>query len=204
MIKSLFLLVVCLTVFQQSILAQAIIYDILLAGREVGELKITPAQLGASHESLRVEGAINTIFYDVVYIGENRFENGILKTSMSSQEVNGRLKEKTHTNKMENAYQVRFTDAKVANKDRPAILHPIHHTVTSLYYREPVHLKLIYSERFGKMCAVKKLTAHAYEVVMPDGKKTVFTYAEGKCREVRSQIVGIDLVFRIRSAYLPH
>ncbi len=204
MIKSICLLIIHFAILQESACAQSVIYDILLAGREVGELKIAPLKPDAGNQHLRVEGAINTIFYDVVYIGENRFENGVLRTSMSSQEVNGRLKEKTHTNQIENSYQVRFTDSKVSNKDRPAILHPIHHTVTSLYYREPLHLKHIYSERFGKMCAVKKLTANAYEVVMPDGKKTTFTYANGKCREVRSEIVGIDLIFRLRPAYLAH
>jgi len=196
--KSISILIVSLTLLQFSAHGQIILYDILLAGRDVGELKISPAQAGGGSESLRVEGGINTVFYDVVYVGENYFEKGILKTSMSSQEVNGKLKEKTKTIKNQNSYQVIYADARSVPKDNPPLIHPINHTVTSLYYREPLEMTQIYSERFGQMCVVKKVSPGTYEVVMPDGKKTLFSYLNGQCHEVRSEIVGISLVFRIR------
>lgn len=177
---------------------QAIVYDILLAGKDVGELMISPAKKGESRESLRVQGAINTLFYDVVYVGENVFERGVLKTSLSSQEVNGKLKEKTNTRQTENSYEIIFAEARTAPKEIPEISHPINHTVTSLYYREPLNMSRIYSERFGTMCSVKKVATGAYEVVMPDGKKALYSYQNGQCKEVRSEIVGIPLIFRIR------
>ncbi len=184
-------------------MGQSIIYDILLAGQDVGKLEIAPAQTGNNRESLRVEGAINTLFYDVVYVGENTFEKGVLKSSFSSQQVNGRLKEKTNTLHTNDSYNILFSEAKATPKEKPQILHPINHTVTSLYYREPVNMTRIYSERFGKMCTVHKIAAGAYEVVMPDGKKAVYRYTHGRCREVRSEIVGIPLLFRVRPDTLP-
>ncbi|MPR35736.1 DUF6134 family protein [Salmonirosea aquatica] len=192
------LLVLLLVLLQVPARSQAIIYDILLAGRAVGELTITPSRGSDGSENLRVRGAIDTFLYDVVYVGENRFEKGVLKTALSSQEVNGKLKEKTNTVQTSDIYHVTFADAKSASKETAQVPHPINHTVTSLYYREPVNLKQIYSDRFGKMCPVQKVGTSAYEIVMPDGKKTRYTYADGQCREVQSEIVGFNLIFRIQ------
>lgn len=196
--KQIFFLALALVLFQVPGLAQAVIYDILLAGRTVGELTITPARTSDGGEHLRVRGAIDTFMYDVVYVGENRFENGLLKTALSSQEVNGKLKEKTNTVQNSESYQVTFANAKSTAKATGRVPHPINHTITSLYYREPVNLKHIYSDRYGKMCPVQKVSTGAYDVEMPDGKKTRYTYAQGQCHEVRTEIVGLNLIFRLR------
>lgn len=198
MIPQISILTLALVLFQLPSRAQAVIYDILLAGRAVGELTIAPVRTSDGGEHLRVRGAIDTFMYDVVYVGENRFENGLLKTAFSSQEVNGKLKEKTNTVQNSESYQVTFASAKSTAKETGRVPHPINHTITSLYYREPVNLKQIYSDRFGKMCPVQKVSAGAYDVEMPDGKKTRYTYAQGQCHEVRTEIVGLNLIFRLR------
>ncbi|GHB68371.1 hypothetical protein GCM10007390_22160 [Persicitalea jodogahamensis] len=178
--------------------SQSVVYDILLAGRSVGELTITPPRSGDGADHFRVRGAIDTFLYDVVYVSENRFENGVLKTSMSSQEVNGKLKEKTNTVQTTGNYRVTFAEGNSAATETTQIPHPINYTVTSLYYREPLNMKQIYSDRYGKMCSVQKVATGAYEVMMPDGKKTLYHYSQGQCREVKSQIAGLNLIFRIR------
>ena len=191
-------LAVGLVLFCQPVAGQPIIYDILLAGRPVGALTITPTRVDDGSDHLRVRGTIDTFLYDVVYVSENRFEKGVLKTSMSSQVVNGKLKEKTNTVKNTSHYRVTFEDGKSAAKETIHIPHPINHTVTSLYYQEPLNMKQIYSDRYGKMCLVQKVAPGAYEVVMPDGKRTRYTYAQGQCREVQSEIMGLNLTFRMR------
>ncbi|WP_247237412.1 DUF6134 family protein [Telluribacter sp. SYSU D00476] len=197
--KTLILLfLIMLVISKVPAAGQALVYDILLAGRDVGELKIAPAESNSTSESLRVEGAINTFLYDVVYVGENLFEKGILKTSLSTQEVNGRMKEKTKTIQTQGSYQVVFADAKDTRTKPPQLPHPINHTVTSLYYREPVNFRHVYSERFGKMCPVRKVAAGLYEVTMPDGKKATYHYRQGQCHKVESEIVGIGLQFKLR------
>ncbi len=198
--KQIGFLILALGLLQVPVKGQAIIYDILLAGRSVGELTITPAKANDGSENLRVRGAIDTFLYDVVYVGENRFEKGVLKTALSSQQVNGKLKEKTNTVHTSDSYHVTFADAKSSSKETVKVPHPINHTITSLYYREPVNLKQIYSDRFGKMCPVQKVATGAYDIVMPDGKKTRYTYADGQCHEVQSEIVGLNLIFKLRAA----
>ena len=187
-----------LALFHLPAAGQAIVYDILLAGRSVGELTITPSRSGEGRDHLRVRGAIDTFLYDVVYVSENQFEDGVLKTSMSSQEVNGKLKEKTNTVKTADRYRVTLAEGQAVAKEIAPIPHPINHTVTSLYYREPLDMKQIYSDRYGEMCAVQRVATGAYDVMMPDGKKTRYTYTEGQCREVKSQIAGLNLTFRIQ------
>lgn len=196
--KLIFNLAFGLVFFHLPAAGQAIIYDILLAGKSVGELTIAPPRSSDGGDHLRVRGAIDTFLYDVIYVSENQFENGVLKTSMSSQEVNGKLKEKTNTVKTADRYRVTFSEGQSAVKETSRIAHPINYTVTSLYYREPLNMKQIYSDRYGTMCAVQRVAAGAYDVVMPDGKKTRYTYAEGKCHEVKSQIAGLNLIFRLR------
>ncbi|HEV7347140.1 DUF6134 family protein [Telluribacter sp.] len=196
--KVLLSLFFCTVLFQVPARGQAIVYDILLAGRDVGELKISPAVGGSSNESFRVEGAISTLFYDVVYKGENQFERGVLKTSMSSQEVNGKLKERTKTYQTNDSYQVIFADAKSSTRKNPPLPSLINHTVTSLYYHEPINFRQVYSERFARMCPIRKVATSSYEVVMPDGKKATYHYTQGRCHEVESEIIGIGLVFKLR------
>lgn len=196
--KLILLLSVLAGLNQIPAVGQTLVYDIMLAGRDVGELKIAPAEGNSSSESLRVEGAIKTLFYHVVYVGENLFEKGTLKTSLSTQEVNGRMKEKTKTIQNQDSYQVVFADAKSTRGKAPQISHPINHTVTSLYYREPVNFRQVYSERFGKMCPVRKVAPNTYEVTMPDGKKAIYHYRQGQCHKVESEIVGIGLLFKLR------
>ncbi len=185
-------------IFHLPAAGQAIVYDILLAGKSVGELTISPSRPNSGSDHLRVRGAIDTFLYDVVYVSENQFENGVLKTSMSSQDVNGKRKEKTNTVKADNQYRVTVAEGNSAAKEIARISHPINHTVTSLYYREPLNLKQVYSDRYGEMCPVQKVSAGVYDIVMPDGKKTRYTYAGGQCQEVMSQIIGLNLIFRIR------
>ncbi len=174
------------------------VYDILLANRPVGELTITPSQQKDGGNHFKVRGAIDTFMYKVVYLSENRYENGVLKASMSSQEVNGKLKEMTNTVRTNDRYRVTIAEGTAEAKEVTQVAHPIDYTVTSLYYQEPVNRKSIYSDRYGEMCAVQKVAAGTYDVVMPDGKKTRYTYVQGRCHEVTSHIAGLNLIFRIR------
>lgn len=202
--KRLVILIFGLVFLKLPVAGQAIVYDILLAGRAVGELIVTPSRSNDGNENLRLRGAIDTQLYDVVYVSENRFENGVLKSSMSSQEVNGKLKEKTSTVQTADRYRITIAEGNSAVKEAAAIPHPIEYTITSLYYQEPVNMKHIYSDRYGEMCAVQKVAAGQYDIVMPDGKKTRYTYAQGQCREVKSQIAGFNLIFRIRPKVKPN
>ena len=77
--KRIAFLVVALVLLQVPARSQAIIYDILLAGRAVGELTITPSRSGDGSENLRVRGAIDTFLYDVVYVGKTDLKKGYSK-----------------------------------------------------------------------------------------------------------------------------
>ncbi len=161
-------------------------------------MTIAPSRSNDQGVHLRVSSVIDTFLYDVVYVSENRFENGVLKASMSSQVVNGKLKEKTNTVRTSDRYRVTFVEGHSAARESVRIAHPIHHTVTSLYYREPLNMKHVYSDRYGEMCAVQQVAVGAYDVLMPDGKKTRYTYVQGQCHEVKAQIAGLNLIIRIQ------
>jgi hypothetical protein len=56
-----------------------------------------------------------------------------------------------------------------------------------------VNIKEVYSERFGQMCSLKKLSEGNYGVTLPDGKKGIYTYKNGQCSEVRTDLAGFKL-----------
>ncbi|GAB2770501.1 hypothetical protein GCM10027275_11450 [Rhabdobacter roseus] len=178
---------------------QEVVYDVWLSGRNVGHLTVSPAQGGSpSHQNLKVEGNINTFFYKVIYVGENTYEKGVLKTSLSSQHVNGQFKEKTQTYQKNEGYLIAHTEEKKPRRLLPEMPTPILNTVTSLYYREPVNYRQVYSERYGQMVTIDKVGPAAYKVNMPDGKATVYKYEGGRCQEVLARIAGLSLNFKLR------
>ena len=49
------------------------------------------------------------------------------------------------------------------------------------------------SERYAKMCSVKKLSQNSYGVELPDGKQGVYIYSKGQCSEVQTDLGGFKL-----------
>lgn len=65
--------------------------------------------------------------------------------------------------------------------------------MTGLYYQEPSNVGVVYSERYGQMCPVKKLDESRYSVILPNGKQSIYAYRQGLCTEVLSELAGMKL-----------
>jgi hypothetical protein len=175
-------------------MSQTVLYDIVIAGRAVGSVKVFRDDSDAENPKLRIDAEVSIPFYTGSLRSENQFADGSLKSSMTDYRVNGRKKEKVLTSKAAlNQYQVDFFGSGEAFEKRKEVKHGITKTIVSLYYEEPVQVGAVYSEKYGQLCRVENLGGGRYGVVMPSGKQTTYTYAGGQCVEVAVELAGVKL-----------
>ncbi|WP_254560156.1 DUF6134 family protein [Dyadobacter diqingensis] len=174
--------------------SQTVMYDVTVAGRVVGSVKVILFDAGAKTVKRRIEAQFSIPFYSGSFFSENDFADGFLKTSLTEHYVNGKQRERTFTsNKKPQSYRIDFS-GKTADKEKPKDLNQaINHTITNLYYEEPANVSAVYSERYGQMCSVKKLDENRYGISLPNGKQSIYAYERGQCTEVQSELAGMKL-----------
>ncbi|QRR04057.1 hypothetical protein HWI92_05225 [Dyadobacter sandarakinus] len=174
--------------------SQTNVYDIILAGRTIGSLRVFDDKGEANTETHRIESDFKVLFYKGKYSTQTSYVQGKLVSAVCAHLVNGDLKEKTQTKSAaKSLYEVWFSGEDGKEKPKIEIDEPILSTITGLYYKEPVNLSEVYSERYGRMCGIKKLSEGKYGVALPDGKQGVYLYKNGLCREVNTDLAGFKL-----------
>lgn len=174
--------------------AQHNVYDVIIGGRTIGLLKVFGGDAKSDMETQRIESDFKVLFYSGKFSTQASFVDGKLVNAVSAHQVNGDLKEKTQTKSLDkSSYSVSFSGEDGEKKSSKEFSEPIFNTVTSLYYKEPVDIKEVYSERYAQMCSVKKISEGNYGVTLPDGKQGVYTYKNGLCQEVKTDLAGFKL-----------
>lgn len=171
------------------------VYDVIVAGRTIGSLKVFDEK-GADQntETHRIESDFKVMFYKGSYSTQTNYVQGKLVSATCAHHVNGDLKEKTLTKSSSRSlYEVLFSGEDGEDKPSVVVNKPISSTITGLYYKEPINITEVYSERYGKMCNVRKLSEGKYGVTLPDGKEGVYSYKNGLCREVKTDLAGFKL-----------
>jgi len=190
---SLLTLVAFLNIPVQAI-SQTVLYDIVIAGRTVGSVKVLHDGSEPERAKRRIDAEVSIPFYSGSLRSENQFVDGSLKSSVTDYRVNGRKKEKTLTSKAAlSQYQVDFFGSGEALEKRKDVRQSITKTIVNLCYEEPVDVTAVYSEKYGQLCKVENLGNSRYGVIMPSGKQTIYTYREGKCMEVTVELAGVKL-----------
>ncbi|CAG4998077.1 hypothetical protein DYBT9275_01921 [Dyadobacter sp. CECT 9275] len=174
--------------------AQTDVYNVSVAGKTVGSLRVYRIQPKNDIRVQRVESEFKFLFHSGKFSSQSSFEGGKLVSSVSTHYVNGDLKEKTRTDiKAGHVYEVLFSEKKDHVTQTKRLNYPIHNTVSTLFYQEPGEMREVYSERFGQMCSVKKLSEQRYQVTLPDGKQNLYSYRSGRCTEVEADLAGFKL-----------
>ena len=177
-----------------NVMSQTNVYDVIVAGRTIGSLRVFDYDVKNQVETHRIESDFKILFYKGKFSTQTSYVQGQLVSAVSAHEVNGDLKEKTQTkSSVKSLYEILFSGEDSDDKPRKEFNSPINNTVTSLYYKEPVNISQVYSERYGQMCSVKKISDGNYGVSLPDGKQGVYTYKNGLCREVKTDLAGFKL-----------
>jgi hypothetical protein len=170
------------------------VYDVIVAGRTIGSLKVFDEKGADNAETHRIESDFKIMFYKGSYSTQTNYVLGKLVSATCAHHVNGDLKEKTLTKtSSKSLYEVLFSGEDAEDKPNVVVNKPISSTITGLYYKEPINITEVYSERYGKMCNIRKLSDGKYGVTLPDGKEGVYSYKNGLCREVKTDLAGFKL-----------
>ncbi|RAJ10596.1 hypothetical protein LX64_00201 [Chitinophaga skermanii] len=140
-----------------------------------------------SRLQLKLIGNVNT---DI----EAEFKNNHLLSASSTRLTNKeeeKNKNKTTTQLVDKNYQI------VHDGKKSELKQAIQFVVGDLYFTEPKDIKSVYSETQGQMLDIRALNDGQYELIMPDGKKNVYTYAKGKLIEVEVNHVLGKVYFKL-------
>jgi hypothetical protein len=177
-----------------SLLKAQAVYDVIVAGRTIGSLKVFDDGAKDNTKQHRIESDFKIMFYKGKYSTQTNYSEGKLVSATCAHHVNGDLKEQTQTKSAaKTLYEVWFSGEDAKDKPKATFNAPISSTITGLYYKEPVNITEVYSERYGKMCNVKKISEGKYGVTLPDGKQGIYSYKNGLCREVKTDLAGFKL-----------
>jgi hypothetical protein len=164
--------------------AQSLTYAITWKDKPVG--KIHAVKKSADQKSQYTFNSHVTVTvlkeFNVHTSFQSHYMAGCLQQASVQNKVNGKLKSHTQTHKQGNRYLV--------NKDgTEATLEVtgIEHSLTTLYFQEPVRLTQVFSERHALFLPIKSVSAHRYAIVLPDGNTNYYTYVDGICTLVEVQ-----------------
>ena len=85
------------SVFPSSSVSQTVFYDVMLAGRIVGSVKVMLFESSTKIVKRRIEAKFSIQFYSGSFSSENDFSDGHLLSSLTQHFVNGNQKKSTHT-----------------------------------------------------------------------------------------------------------
>jgi Iap family predicted aminopeptidase len=174
--------------------AQYNTFDVLIGERIMGKLKAYHPAVKGSGTHTKVIAEVDVPLFGRTIEVYNEFEDNKLVSAKARKVVDSEVKEEVITSWSDEGYAVVYNQS---GKKRSSVFHnDIVFTTLMLYYKEPVNIHKVYSERFGQMASVVKVGNSRYELRLPDGKKTLYTYKNGACVHIQSEVMGAKIVFR--------
>lgn len=168
-------------------------YRVRLGDESMGDMHATKT-IGTKEKYL-IESKIKVekmIKMDLIYKIESSFEKNILQLSNAFETANGKVQTNSETKRNSTGYGV------TTKKETKTIIHKgITFNICKLYFEEPVGLHLIWSDTFGEMLSIKSVGAHRYELILPNGKKSYYSYFKGICTLVETEIMFGKVTFTL-------
>ncbi|NSL89868.1 hypothetical protein ECE50_023715 [Chitinophaga sp. Mgbs1] len=180
--KCLFHVLLCFTtvaVLFTHAQAQTTTFEVRVANHAVGTIEAQRKVTGAS-KSIVIKTRIQTLLAKVNSDITNEYSNNVLTMARSSR-VSGKNGEdkQTTTRRNGNDYTIILNGAQSVIDNAE-----IEHCVADLYFAEPKQVTRIFSEALGRFLVLKPLGGGEYELILPEGKKNIYKYLNGKLVEV--------------------
>lgn len=173
--------------------AQNLHYLIRLDNQQMGDMHATKTK--GKKEKYLMESKIKVdkmIKIDLIYTIESIFEKNILQFSNAVETANGKTQTNSETKRNSTGYGV------TTKKETKTIIHKgITFNLSKLYFEEPVGIKSIWSDTFGEMLTLKPAGEHRYELILPNGKSSFYSYFKGICTLVETEIMFGKLTFTL-------
>jgi hypothetical protein len=165
-------------------------FQIYLGKKNVGYLKITQlTEIDKSRIEVVSEVAARFLFkYSASGRETYEYRNDTLIRSEIFRTVNERISLQQSIAKGPNGYL--FKDQ---SSDRILTTSAIRLNLTRLFLEEPANEERVFSDRYGQWVPLLKVGEHQYEVTLPNGSRTIFTYKNRRCHSV----VSIGTFYRV-------
>lgn len=109
------------------------------------------------------------------------FERGNLHNSIHTRHINQELKANNTIIWDGDSYLLKNKD-----HNHSQLNDSIFASVLSVYFKEPVHEKVLYSHNYQRLLPIKAIGPHKYAVLLPTGKSTIYQYNNGELESVIS------------------
>lgn len=188
------ILLILLLSFPFLVQAQRLNYEVRINEEVVGNMKALREGINKVRYSIRSEISYRKILkIDMQYSLESFFEKQILKSSHAIQKTNGKEYTNSKTEKSENGYRISTLKG----------IRQLSHTgidwnLCRLYFAEPAGVEKILSDTFGEMLDIVPAGNHRYELRLPDGKSSFYTYHKGICILVETEQIFGKISFLLR------
>lgn len=181
-----FSIILSILFFFFSILAKAqstqMNYKIIRGGNYIGHLQLEKKIVGTkSNLMLTSEIKTHLLFLITVLVKESAiFENGKLIYSSQFRKTNGATKMDKQTLFVEDKYVI------TENGEKEKLNLPlIECNVLSLYFKEPLTVKAVYSDKEQCYINLTKMNDGGYKIKFADGNTNSFYYKNGVCTKVK-------------------
>lgn len=176
-----------------SSLGQNLHYLIRLDNEQMGDLHATKTK--GSKEKYLMESKIKIekmIKVDLFYKIEAIFEKNILLLSNAFESANGKEHTNSETKKSTSGYTVK------TKKEIKTISHKgITNNLCKLYFEEPIGINSVWSDTFGELLTIKPAGEHRYELILPNGKSSFYSYFKGICTLVETEMMFGKITFSL-------
>jgi hypothetical protein len=177
----LMMLIVCLLALITQGQEKNLNYDIRKNGSSIGNMLVKEIKEGKTIR-LKSESNIKTGFIFTITakgIEEARYDSGVLMYSSVYQKLNGNEKVNKQIRYANNIYVV-------SNKGKEERLGnvKIGYNLVCIYNHEPVHVSLIFSDKYQKLLPVQKIEEHHYRIRFPDGSANDYWFENGVCKKI--------------------
>lgn len=170
-------------------------FTIHLAGGNIGEIN---AEL-VEKNGIKYFEIVSEVNFKVLWKKYNRktdnkltYSNNKILESSSSIYFQYELEDSAYMKLNKDVYSCyRFPDKKY-DLDKFEIEFP----AALLYFKEPVGVDKIYSERFLDYCKVEAKEDHKYVIYLPNGKENIYTYEKGLLKMVYVDRTWFNLEFK--------
>jgi hypothetical protein len=160
---------------------RALTYDVIRNGNKVGSIYFSESSSGKT-DSLRLETTIRTKFISTFVVTAKEhavFNNGILSESAIYRQLNGKEK----ANKKHKSDNGKYVIS--GGKNSAGIkIYPITYNMLSLYSKEPIDIRKVYSDNFESLLDIEKTEDHKYKIALPDDSHNFYIYKEGVLNQV--------------------
>jgi len=174
--------------------AQKLTYQIFMGKDSIGLMHAEHKVNGINHQyEYKSSMTVNSVVtVEIQYILTSVFDKEKLISSFTEQDINGRIRVASTTKWNDKWYDVQTLDRRDKIKNNL-----ITFNLATLYFREPVNIKKVYSDTHGSFLNIKSVGQHKYELILPDGKRNLYTYQFGICKEVEVNQLFSKVYFKL-------